>query len=450
MTGPTRAQTSTRQAVLNTIKGSAGNLVEWYDVYIYTFFALYFEAQFFDNNYTNSTLYIYAIFAVTFIMRPFGSWFFGRFADRRGRRAALTVSITVMSSCSFLVAVMPTREVIGYWAAVILVLARLVQGFATGGEYGTSATYMSEAATASRRGFLSSFQYVTLVGGHVLAQFTLLIALSVLDVEVLHDWGWRIGFFIGGIAALVVLWIRRSMDESLSESHLQAIRDGKDQAAGSMKALFTTYWRPLLLVFLVTAGGTIAFYTYTVNAPAIVKTTFGADGAMTATWINLLGLIFLMLLQPVGGIISDRVGRKPLLIFFGVGGVLYTYVLLTFLPKTTSAVMAFVILAVGYVIITGYTSVNAIVKAELFPAEIRALGVGLGYALANSVFGGTAPLLYQASKSAHHVGWFIGYVTVVIGTSLLVYVFALKNKSITVLDREQGSAWAVPAASASR
>jgi len=450
LTGPTRPETDTRRAVLNTIKGSAGNLVEWYDVYIYTVFAVYFEAQFFDKNDTNSTLYIYAIFAVTFIMRPVGSWFFGRFADRRGRRAALTVSITVMSSCSFLVAVMPTREVIGYWAAVILVIARLVQGFATGGEYGTSATYMSEAATARRRGFFSSFQYVTLVGGHVLAQLTLLIALSVLDVEALNDWGWRIGFFIGGIAALVVLWLRRTMDESLSESHLQAIRDGKDQAAGSMKALFTTYWRPLLLVFLITAGGTIAFYTYTVNAPAIVKTTFGADGAMTATWINLLGLIFLMLLQPVGGIISDRVGRKPLLIFFGVGGVIYTYVLLTFLPQTTSPVMAFVLTAVGYVIVTGYTSVNAIVKAEVFPAEIRALGVGLGYAVANSVFGGTAPLLFQASKSADHVGWFIFYVTVVIGVSLLVYIFGLKNKGITALDREQGSAWAVPVTAAPR
>jgi MHS family alpha-ketoglutarate permease-like MFS transporter len=450
MTGPTRAQTSTRQAVLNTIKGSAGNLVEWYDVYIYTVFAVYFEAQFFDKNDANSTLYIYAIFAVTFIMRPVGSWFFGRYADRRGRKAALTLSITVMSSCSFLVAVMPTREVIGYWAAVILVLARLVQGFATGGEYGTSATYMSEAATANRRGFFSSFQYVTLVGGHVLAQLTLLIALSVLDVEALNAWGWRIGFFIGGIAALVVLWLRRTMDESLSESHLQAIRDGRDQAAGSMKALFTTYWRPLLLVFLITAGGTIAFYTYTVNAPAIVKTTFGADGAMTATWINLLGLIFLMLLQPVGGIISDRVGRKPLLIFFGIGGVIYTYVLLTFLPQTTSPMMAFVLTAVGYVIVTGYTSVNAIVKAEVFPAEIRALGVGLGYALANSVFGGTAPLLFQASKSADQIGWFIFYVTVVIAVSLLVYIFGLKNKGVTALDREQGSAWAIPVTAASR
>lgn len=438
---PTLARTSTRRAVLNTVKGSAGNLVEWYDVYIYTVFATYFEAQFFDKNDTNSTLYIYAIFAVTFLMRPVGSWFFGRYADRRGRKAALVLSITVMSTCSFGVAVMPTREVIGYWAAVILIVARLVQGFATGGEYGTSATYMSEAATPHRRGFLSSFQYVTLVGGHVLAQFTLLIALHFLDSAALSAWGWRIGFFIGGIAALIVLWIRRSMDESLSVSHLEAIRAGTDRAAGSMKALFTTHWRPLVLVFLITAGGTVAFYTYSINSPAIVKSAFGSDRAVTATWINLLALIFLMLLQPIGGLVSDKVGRKPLLIFFGVGGVIYTYVLLTFLPQTTSPLAAFTLLAVGYVILTGYTSVNAIVKAELFPVEIRALGVGLGYALANSVFGGTAPLLYQAAKP-DHVTLFIVYVTVVIGVSLLVYAFALKNKGPTVLDREQGSAWA--------
>ncbi|MET0455975.1 MAG: MFS transporter [Mycobacterium sp.] len=445
-TGPTLAPTSTKRAVLNTMKGSAGNLVEWYDVYVYTVFATYFEAQFFDKADTNSTLYIYAIFAVTFVMRPVGSWFFGRYADRRGRKAALMFSITVMSTCSFVVAVMPTREIIGWWAAVILVVARLVQGFATGGEYGTSATYMSEAATANRRGFLSSFQYVTLVGGHVLAQFTLLILLSVIDVEAVTAWGWRVGFFIGGIAALVVLWMRRSMDESLSESHLEAIREGKDRSAGSLKALFTTHWRPLLLVFLITAGGTVAFYTYTINAPAIVKSAFGSDRALTATWINLAGLIFLLLLQPVGGLISDRVGRKPLLVFFGVGGVIYTYFLLTYLPEASSPLAAFALTAVGYVILTGYTSVNAIVKAELFPAEIRALGVGLGYALANSVFGGTAPLLFQAAKGADNVGWFIVYVTVVIGVSLVVYVFALKNKATTFLDREQGSAWGIPAA----
>jgi MFS transporter, MHS family, alpha-ketoglutarate permease len=441
---PTQAPASTQRAVLNTIKGSAGNLVEWYDVYVYTVFATYFEAQFFDPADTNSIIYVYAIFAVTFVMRPIGSWFFGRFADRRGRRAALTFSITLMSACSLLVALMPTRESIGVWAAVILVVARLVQGFATGGEYGTSATYMSEAATRSRRGFFSSFQYVTLVGGHVLAQFTLLILVSTLSTDQIKDWGWRVGFFVGGIAALVVLWMRRTMDESLSAEHLAAVREGKDTSSGSLRTLFTQYWRPLVWVFFVTAGGTIAFYTYSVNAPAIVKKAFGDSGAMTATWVNLVGLIILMLLQPVGGLLSDRIGRKPLLVFFGVGGVLYTWVLITYLPQTTSAVTALTLTVVGYVILTGYTSVNAIVKAEVFPASIRALGVGLGYAVANSMFGGTAPVIYQAFSAAKQTTWFIVYVTAVIAMSLVVYIFFMKNRAVTALDREQGHAWGEP------
>jgi MHS family alpha-ketoglutarate permease-like MFS transporter len=442
---PVQAPVSTQRAVLNTVKGSAGNLVEWYDVYVYTVFATYFEAQFFDPADSNSIVYIYAIFAVTFLMRPIGSWFFGRFADRRGRRAALTVSITVMSACSLLVAVMPTRQAIGAWAAVILVVARLVQGFATGGEYGTSATYMSEAATANRRGFFSSFQYVTLIGGHVLAQITLLVLVSTLSVGEITDWGWRVGFFVGGIAALVVLWLRRTMDESLSPEHLAAVREGKDTSSGSLRTLVTQFWRPLLWVFFVTAGGTIAFYTYSVNAPAIVKKAFGDSGATAATWVNLVGLVILMLLQPVGGLISDRVGRKPLLVFFGVGGVLYTWVLITYLPQTTSAVTALALTVVGYVILTGYTSVNAIVKAEVFPASIRALGVGLGYAVANSLFGGTAPVIYQALSAAKQTTWFIVYVTAVIAASLVVYVFFMRNRAVTALDREQGHAWPSPA-----
>jgi MHS family alpha-ketoglutarate permease-like MFS transporter len=430
----------TRRAIWNTIRGSSGNLVEWYDVYVYTVFATYFESQFFDKADKNSTVYIYAIFAVTFVTRPIGSWFFGRFADRRGRRAALTVSVSIMAACSLVIALVPSRASIGMAAPIILILCRLVQGFATGGEYGTSATYMSEAATRERRGFFSSFQYVTLVGGHVLAQFTLLIILTAFSTEQVHDFGWRIGFAVGGVAAIVVFWLRRTMDESLTPEHLEAVKAGADQASGSMRELFTNYWRPLLLCFLVTLGGTVAFYTYSVNAPAIVKSTYGS-AAMTATWINLIGLIFLMVIQPVGGMISDRVGRQPLLVFFGIGGLIYTYVLINYLPKTHAPLMSFLLVAAGYVILTGYTSINALVKSELFPAHIRALGVGIGYALANSMFGGTAPLIYQALKARDQVPLFIGYVTVCIAISLVVYLFFLKNKQQTYLDRERGSAF---------
>ncbi|WP_059016881.1 MFS transporter [Mycobacterium sp. M26] len=439
-TVPRSSAAETRRAIWNTIRGSSGNLVEWYDVYVYTVFATYFEGQFFDESEKNSTVYVYAIFAITFVMRPVGSWFFGRFADRRGRRAALTVSVSLMALCSLVIALVPSQAVIGMAAPIILIVARLVQGFATGGEYGTSATYMSEAATRERRGFFSSFQYVTLVGGHVLAQFTLLILQSVLTDQQLREFGWRIAFAIGGVAAVVVFWLRRTMDESLSAEVIEATKAGQDSGAGSMRTLFTQYWRPLLLCFLITLGGTVAFYTYSVNAPAIVKTAYKGEG-MTATWINLSGLIFLMLLQPVGGLISDRIGRKPMLVFFGLGGLGWTYVLITYLPETRSPLTSFALVAVSYVILTGYTSINALVKSELFPAQVRALGVGVGYALANSIFGGTAPLIYQAAKEQGQVPLFIGYVTVCIAVSLAVYVFCLRNKAETYLDRERGSAF---------
>ncbi len=181
-----------------------------------------------------------------------------RFADRRGRRAALTVSVSLMALCSLVIALVPSQALIGMAAPIILIVARLVQGFATGGEYGTSATYMSEAATRERRGFFSSFQYVTLVGGHVLAQFTLLILQSVLTDEQLREFGWRIAFAVGGVAAVVVFWLRRTMDESLSPEVIEATKAGKDRSAGSMRALFTHHWRPLLLCFLITLGGTVA------------------------------------------------------------------------------------------------------------------------------------------------------------------------------------------------
>ena len=439
-TVPRSSAAETRRAIWNTIRGSSGNLVEWYDVYVYTVFATYFEGQFFDESEKNSTVYVYAIFAITFVMRPVGSWFFGRFADRRGRRAALTVSVSLMALCSLVIALVPSQAVIGMAAPIILIVARLVQGFATGGEYGTSATYMSEAATRERRGFFSSFQYVTLVGGHVLAQFTLLILQTTLDDDQLREFGWRIAFAIGGVAAVVVFWLRRTMDESLSDDVIEATKAGEDPGAGSMRALFTQYWRPLLLCFLITLGGTVAFYTYSVNAPAIVKTAYKGEG-MTATWINLTGLIFLMLLQPLGGILSDRIGRKPMLIFFGVGGLVWTYVLITYLPETRSPLTSFALVAVSYIILTGYTSINALVKSELFPAHVRALGVGVGYALANSIFGGTAPLIYQAAKEQDQVPLFIGYVTVCIAVSLVVYIFFLRNKADTYLDRERGSAF---------
>ncbi|MFT3757124.1 MAG: MFS transporter [Pseudoxanthomonas sp.] len=428
---------SLRRSVSNTLKGSAGNLVEWYDVYVYSVFAVYFESRFFSPDDKNATLYVWAIFAMTFLMRPIGAWYFGRFADRYGRRLALTVSVSLMAACSFIIAITPTAASIGAGAAIILLLARLLQGFATGGEYGTSATYMSEAAIRGRRGFLSSFHYVTLVGGHVLAQLTLLLMLLWLDATQISEWGWRVAFALGGVAAIVVFWLRRSMDESLETSTIAEARAGGARKSGSLHELFVHQWRPLLLCFLITVGGTLAFYTYSVIGPKMIQGIFAGNDVMTGTVINLIALSVLMLLQPFGGWLSDIVGRKSLLVFFGVGGVLYSWVLVLWLPQQDNWLSAFAILAIGFVILTGYTSINAVVKAELFPTHVRALGVGLGYALANSAFGGTAPLLYQASLRADQVQAFVIYVTAMIAVSLLVYVFFLKNKGHNWLDDEE-------------
>lgn len=427
-TGLVEAPQSLGRAVANTIKGALGNLVEWYDVYVYTVFLKYFEGHFLSPEDKNATVVIWAVFAVTFLMRPVGSWFFGRYADRRGRRAALTLSVCIMASCSFIIGILPGREVIGGWAILALMACRLVQGFATGGEYGTSATYMSEAAVQGRRGFFSSFQCTTLVAGHVLAQSVLLIFSLTMSQEALQAWGWRVAFIIGGLLALVVLVLRRTMDESLSEEHLRATRSGEDTTSGTLRELLKNYWRPFVLVFFLTTGGTVCFYTFSVNAPSIVKNTF-ADTPVTATVLNLVGLSFLMLIQPVGGLISDRVGRKPLYLFFGFGALAYTWVLVLVLPTVHTPILSLLIVMVGYIILTGYTSINAVLKADQFPPHVRAIGLGTGYALANSMFGGTAPMMYNLSKQHADTVWFVVYVMVIVSTTVIATLFFLKEEN---------------------
>ncbi|UKA63245.1 MFS transporter [Arthrobacter sp. FW306-04-A] len=437
----------TRKAVGNILKGSAGNLVEWYDVYIYTAFSAYFASHFFSSkDPLQSNLEAMAVFAVTFLMRPIGSWFFGRYADRKGRKAALTLSVTMMSGGSFAIAILPTKDVIGVWALVLLILIRLIQGFSVGGEYGTSATYMSEAATSKRRGFFSSFQYVTLIGGQMLALLVLVVLEQALGKEALGGWGWRIPFVIGGVAALVVLWLRRSMEETISAEQAAAAMaepaEGEAQP-GTLKLLLTNHWRALLICIGVTLGGTVAFYTYTNFILSFMQNTSGI-AKETSSQINFWALLIFMCLQPVYGMISDKVGRKPLLLWFGILGVLCTWPLLSALSGTKDPFLAFLLMMGGLVIVGGYTSINALVKAELFPSSIRALGVGLGYAIANSLFGGTVPLVGAAFQKAGQVEVFFTYVTVAIGISLLVYIFALKNKKSTHLDKEQGSAFGSP------
>ncbi|WP_328328544.1 MFS transporter [Kribbella sp. NBC_00382] len=406
-----------RRVVSNIFKGSMGNLVEWYDWYVYTAFAIYFAPVFFPSgSQTSQLLNTAGVFAVGFLMRPVGSFLLGRYADRHGRRAALTLSVTLMATGSLVIACTPGHATIGVAAPVLLVTARLLQGLSVGGEYGTSATYMSEVASEGRRGFFSSFQYVTLAAGQLVALAVQILLQQTLSKSALAEWGWRIPFVIGAVAAVIVFWLRRSMDESAEFEAQPASRRFRQ---GSLAEL-AKHPRAVLTVVGLTLGGTVAFYTFTTYLQKFMVNTTGLQKT-TVTWINFFALLLFVLLQPLGGMLSDRIGRRPLLIFFGAGTALLTVPILTALEDATP-VRAFLLMLAGLVVVTGYTSINAIVKAELFPTSIRALGVGMPYGVTVAVFGGTAEYVALWLKDAGHESAFYYYVAGCAAVSLIVYL----------------------------
>jgi MHS family alpha-ketoglutarate permease-like MFS transporter len=419
MTPAEAAPSPHRRVVSNILRGSIGNLIEWYDWYAYAAFSVYFASTFFPKGDTTAQLLNTAgVFAVGFLMRPIGGWILGRYADRFGRRAALTLSVTLMAAGSLLIALTPGYHSIGLAAPILLVLARLAQGISVGGEYSTSATYMSEVATPSRRGYYSSYQYVTLIAGQLVALAVQIVLQQVLTPAEMADWGWRIAFGIGALGALIVLWLRRGMDESASfEAAKKADRHGTN---GTIREL-ARHPREFALVLGLTMGGTLFFYTYTTYLQKFMVNTSGISKP-AAAWINFCALVVFVVLQPVLGALSDRVGRRRMLIAFGVLGTLITVPSLTLLAHTKNPVAAFGLMTVPLAVSAAYTSISAVVKAELFPTTVRALGVGLPYSIAVAIFGGTAEYIALWFKQAGHESWFFYYVTAVVFASLLVYL----------------------------
>ncbi|MDH6242804.1 MFS transporter [Mycobacterium sp. OTB74] len=431
---PTIVDKPTRSVAGNVIRGSLGNLIEWYDWYTYAAFSVYFASVFFPSgNQTAQLLNTAGIFAVGYLVRPLGGWLFGRYADKFGRRASLTLSVTLMGIGSLCIAALPGYAQIGTLAPVLLVTARLVQGLSLGGEYGTSATYLSEVATPHRRGFYSSFQYVTLTSGQLLALGVQIILQLFLTPAQMHTWGWRIAFVTGAVAALTVMWLRRTMDESENFKAASTAESVSDQR-GSLKALLH-YPRECLTVVGLTLGGTIAFYTFTTYMQKFMINTAGLPKEQVS-WINFVALVVFVLLQPAFGALSDRIGRRPLLIGFGVCATLFSVPLLTAVAHTHTPLPAFGLMMLGLIIVSGYTSINAVVKAELFPARIRALGVGFPYALTVAVFGGTTEYIALWLKHIGHEPWFFYYVAGCALISLLVYVFMGESSRRSYLERE--------------
>lgn len=406
-----------RKRIFAIVGASSGNLVEWFDFYVYAFFALYFAPSFFPKDDPTVQLVNTAgVFAAGFLMRPIGGWLFGRVADRLGRRTSMMISVLMMCAGSLVIAFLPTYASIGAAAPVLLLLARLVQGLSVGGEYGTTATYMSEVALRGQRGFLASFQYVTLIGGQLLAVLVVVILQGFLDKAALTEWGWRIPFVIGAAAALISLLLRRSLEETTTAE----TRSAKD--AGSLASLFKHHSAAFITVLGYTAGGSLIFYTFTTYMQKYLVNT-AKMSTETASFIMTGALFLYMCMQPLFGILADRIGRRANMLLFGALGALFTFPILMALKTVTNPFVAFVLIVAALAIVSFYTSISGLVKAEMFPPEVRALGVGLAYAVANAIFGGSAEFVALSLKSAGNENAFYWYVTVMM---VIAFLFSLR------------------------
>lgn len=405
-----------KKRIFAIVGASSGNLVEWFDFYVYSFCSIYFAASFFPaGNSTTQLLQTAGVFAAGFFMRPIGGWLFGYIADKHGRKNSMLISVCMMCAGSLVIACLPTYESIGSWAPVLLLVARLFQGLSVGGEYGTSATYMSEVAIKGRRGFYASFQYVTLIGGQLLALLVLVALQQILSTEELKAWGWRIPFAIGAVLAVVALYLRRSLNETSDAK----TRNHKD--AGSLKGLWKNR-KAFLMVLGFTAGGSLSFYTFTTYMQKYLVNTSGMD-AKLASGIMTAALFIYMLLQPLVGALSDKIGRRSSMLIFASLATLLTVPILLTLKNVSNPYAAFGLIVLALFIVSFYTSISGLLKAEMFPPEVRALGVGLSYAVANAMFGGSAEYVALSLKSFGFENAFFWYVS---GMCLLALIVSLR------------------------
>ena len=413
------------QKIRSIIAASSGNLVEWFDFYIYAFTAVYFAHNFSSSdNPTIQQISAFGVFAAGFFMRPIGSWAFGSLADKIGRKSSMVFSVILMAVGSFMIAALPSKESVGDLAIILLLIARLIQGLSVGGEYGIAATYLSELATEGRRGFYSSFQYVTLIGGQLLAVASISIMLLFFSEQQMNDYAWRILFVVGGLLALGSLFIRSIMSESATELD-------KHEDRGSFKALFSTSWKPFLIIIGITAGGSLTFYTITTYTKTFMINSAGFDKALSNN-IMLAALFLLMIMQPLFGFIGDKIGHKNSLLIYALLALVGIYPLFTVLKTSANTpLLAFFCILALFVILSFYTSVAGIFKAKLFPEHVRALGTGLSYAIANAVFGGSAPYVALQFKNQGFENSFFIYVALMM---VLVFFVVLLLPKKALLD----------------
>ncbi len=417
------------QRIKMVLAASSGNLVEWFDFYVYATFSVYFASEFFPaGSQTAQFMKTAAIYLVGFLARPVGGYFFGRLGDRVGRKKAMVTSVTMMAAGSLAFAALPTHSgsySIGALAPTLMLIVR-VQGFSVGGEYGTAATYMTEIAPKNRRGLFSSFQYVTLIGGQLLAGLVALILQLFLNKQQLTEWGWRIPFVIGALAAVVALVLRRSLTETLDK------KQSSQRVSGTFRGVLP-YPRSFWVVLGLTCAGSLVFYAFTTYMTKYLVNT-NTFSQTVATRVTTISLAVFMCAQPLFGMLSDRIGRRTSMLAFNAIMAVITVPALSLLGSTRSAVVACVTLICVQLVMSLYTSIAGVVKAEIFPPAVRAMGVGFTYAIGNSLFGGSAEYVALWMKDNGIAGLFGWYVVLLTVVGFVASWFLWDNRKQNYLD----------------
>lgn len=424
---------SSARRIRDLIAVNFGNSLEWYDWTIYSIFAPYFAVQFFKpENAASALLATLAVFAVGFITRPLGGFLFGAYADRVGRRKSLTFAMLLTASGSLVIAFTPTYGSIGIAASVVLLLARLIQGLAHGGEMGTSVTYLVERAPRGRRAFFGSTSWFSVVLGTILATLTGLVLTANLSETDVREWGWRIAFGIGGVLGLYALYLRRRLTETdaFEEASKTDEPGTGETAAASRKQGLLHHWKAILVVFGLSAGGSIMFYTWLIFMPTYAQLQHGQETSSALT-ASLIAQVYFLGAVLLAGWLGDRIGRKPMVIAFGIGVVILTIPIHSLVDGSFAGLLTALLAALTVMALL--FGVNGAVWAEVFPTRVRAAGVAGPLSLATAIFGGTAPYINAALAQNGHADWFLFYLIAVAALTLATGILMKETKDSNLI-----------------
>lgn len=365
-----------------------GNATEWFDYGIYAYGVTYISAAIFPGDAANATLLALMTFAVSFLVRPLGGFVWGPLGDRLGRKRVLAMTIVLMAGATFCVGLVPTYDMIGLWAPFLLVFLRMVQGFSTGGEYGGAATFMAEYAPSRRRGLLGSFLEFGTLGGFSLGALLMLGCSLALGDDQMHDWGWRLPFLVAAPMGLIGLYLRSRLEDTPVFRELEAKGETEHETSSQFRDLLTEYWRPILRLGGLVVALNVVNYTLLTYMPTYLETQIGLTPDQSLI-VPVIGMLSMMVFVPFVGLLSDRVGRKPLWWFSLIG--LFVAGVPMFMLMGTSiagAVIGFAVLGLLYV--PQLATISATFPA-MFPTQVRYAGFAIAYNVSTSLFGGTAP-----------------------------------------------------------